>query len=103
MRRILHRDLKPQNILIDTKHKILKVADYGLGRTFGIPIRVYTHEVFLYIYKLLLRLLCILYLNLWFNRQHILWHKTLINCTTVFLTIINVGYFILNVFIQILI
>ncbi|XP_014204338.1 cyclin-dependent kinase 1 [Copidosoma floridanum] len=43
-RRVLHRDLKPQNLLIDKKG-IIKVADFGLGRAFGIPVRVYTHEV----------------------------------------------------------
>ncbi|XP_033329476.1 cyclin-dependent kinase 1 [Megalopta genalis] len=43
-RRILHRDLKPQNLLID-KAGVIKVADFGLGRAFGIPVRVYTHEV----------------------------------------------------------
>ncbi|XP_014368219.1 cyclin-dependent kinase 1 [Papilio machaon] len=43
-RRILHRDLKPQNLLID-KTGIIKVADFGLGRAFGVPVRVYTHEV----------------------------------------------------------
>ncbi|XP_076170539.1 cyclin-dependent kinase 1 isoform X1 [Ptiloglossa arizonensis] len=43
-RRILHRDLKPQNLLIN-KSGIIKVADFGLGRAFGIPVRVYTHEV----------------------------------------------------------
>ncbi|KAG7200009.1 hypothetical protein KM043_014430 [Ampulex compressa] len=43
-RRILHRDLKPQNLLID-KTGVIKVADFGLGRAFGIPVRVYTHEV----------------------------------------------------------
>ncbi|PSN33260.1 Cyclin-dependent kinase 1 [Blattella germanica] len=43
-RRVLHRDLKPQNLLI-ANNGVIKVADFGLGRAFGIPVRVYTHEV----------------------------------------------------------
>ncbi|KAJ3041534.1 Cyclin-dependent kinase catalytic subunit, partial [Rhizophlyctis rosea] len=42
--RILHRDLKPQNLLID-QQGMLKLADFGLARAFGIPLRTYTHEV----------------------------------------------------------
>ncbi|KAJ1955206.1 Cyclin-dependent kinase catalytic subunit [Linderina pennispora] len=42
--RTLHRDLKPQNLLID-QSGMLKIADFGLGRAFGVPLRVYTHEV----------------------------------------------------------
>ncbi|RUS18361.1 cell division control protein [Endogone sp. FLAS-F59071] len=42
--RILHRDLKPQNLLIDKMGK-LTIADLGLARAFGIPMRTYTHEV----------------------------------------------------------
>lgn len=43
-RRILHRDLKPQNLLVGP-NGIIKVADFGLGRAYGVPFRVYTHEV----------------------------------------------------------
>lgn len=43
-RRILHRDLKPQNLLIN-REGVIKIADFGLGRTFGIPVRNYTHEI----------------------------------------------------------
>ncbi|KAK9819225.1 hypothetical protein WJX74_008630 [Apatococcus lobatus] len=43
--RVLHRDLKPQNLLIDRQHNYLKLADFGLARAFGIPVRAYTHEV----------------------------------------------------------
>merc|ERR1712042_358761 len=42
--RVLHRDLKPQNLLID-QHGAIKLADFGLARAFGVPVRVYTHEV----------------------------------------------------------
>ena len=42
--RVLPRDLKPQNLLINREGK-LKLADFGLARAFGIPVRSYTHEV----------------------------------------------------------
>ena len=42
--KVLHRDLKPQNLLINREGE-LKLADFGLARAFGIPVRQYTHEV----------------------------------------------------------
>ena len=43
--RIFHRDLKPQNLLVDTSGQNIKLADFGLARAFGLPIKTYTHEV----------------------------------------------------------
>ncbi|KAJ3339683.1 hypothetical protein HDU93_007909 [Gonapodya sp. JEL0774] len=42
--RVLHRDLKPQNLLINKKGE-LKLGDFGLARAFGIPVRSYSNEV----------------------------------------------------------
>ncbi|XWS20807.1 hypothetical protein CRYUN_Cryun30bG0001100 [Craigia yunnanensis] len=42
---VLHRDLKPHNLLMDRKTMTLKIADLGLARAFTLPIKKYTHEL----------------------------------------------------------
>lgn len=42
--RVLHRDLKPQNLLINNSGQ-LKLADFGLARAFGIPVNTFSNEV----------------------------------------------------------
>ena len=41
---ILHRDLKPNNLLV-SKEGVLKITDFGLAKSFGSPNRVMTHQV----------------------------------------------------------
>jgi len=41
----MHRDIKPQNLLVDKEAALIKLADFGLGRVFSLPVEKYTHEV----------------------------------------------------------
>ncbi|KAH9794235.1 hypothetical protein WN944_011350 [Citrus x changshan-huyou] len=42
--KILHRDLKPNNLLIDLKSNTVKLADFGLARAIGVPQKEYSRD-----------------------------------------------------------
>uniref|UniRef100_A0A182FAK0 Cyclin-dependent kinase 20 n=1 Tax=Anopheles albimanus TaxID=7167 RepID=A0A182FAK0_ANOAL len=42
--RLMHRDVKPANLLID-RHDVLKIADFGLARIYSEPPRAYSPQV----------------------------------------------------------
>ncbi|XP_015903545.1 cyclin-dependent kinase 7 isoform X1 [Parasteatoda tepidariorum] len=41
---ILHRDLKPNNLLINSEG-VLKLGDFGLAKNYGSPNKIYSHQV----------------------------------------------------------
>lgn len=41
---ILHRDLKPNNLLVNS-NGVLKIGDFGLAKLYGSPNRINTHQV----------------------------------------------------------
>ncbi|XP_071713685.1 cell division control protein 2 homolog A-like [Rutidosis leptorrhynchoides] len=43
--RVVHRDLKPGNLLIDRKNNVVKIADFGLARNVHFKIRSLTKDV----------------------------------------------------------
>lgn len=44
-RGVMHRDIKPQNILIGDNCSVVRLCDFGLARSFNCPMRAYTHQV----------------------------------------------------------
>ncbi|GAY49855.1 hypothetical protein CUMW_122280, partial [Citrus unshiu] len=49
--KILHRDLTPMNLLVDTKNKIVKIADFGMAMEVDAPFDAHTTEVLTLYYR----------------------------------------------------
>uniref|UniRef100_A0A7S0WV87 cyclin-dependent kinase n=1 Tax=Chlamydomonas leiostraca TaxID=1034604 RepID=A0A7S0WV87_9CHLO len=48
---VLHRDLKPQNILVDKARGVVKVTDFGLARQYLPPHKAYSEKVITLYYR----------------------------------------------------
>ncbi|KPA80829.1 putative mitochondrial protein kinase [Leptomonas pyrrhocoris] len=50
-RRIVHRDIKPANILVSVDEQTVKLADFGMGRAFGLALQSYTYNIATLLYR----------------------------------------------------
>lgn len=48
---VMHRDIKPQNLLLHRASGLVQVADFGLARSVAPPARAYTSEVVTLVYR----------------------------------------------------
>lgn len=73
--RVLHRDLKPQNLLINRKGE-LKLGDFGLARAFGVPVNTFSNEVSACLRfsqsNQLFQIICIQVVTLWYRAPDVL-------------------------------
>ncbi|KAK4414366.1 Cell division control protein 22 [Sesamum alatum] len=49
--KVLHRDLKPPNLLVDLGSNTVKLADFGLARTFDVPLPKYSTGISTRVYQ----------------------------------------------------
>jgi len=68
---VLHRDLKPQNLLINRRGE-LKIGDFGLARAFGVPVNTFSNEVCRLVARIAKKMTDAQVVTLWYRAPDVL-------------------------------